>query len=214
MSEFGRKVGTFVSASGAPRLYSERMCLAKAGVGIHVCVPVDSPLTTRIRIMRYPRRSFGFSVVELVMVLSIIAVLLAVALPALGQLRGISGTDVSLNNLANLGVSHALYAADWDGRQFTVSRDGLEERVFYMKEGESYRIVMWESTPIDVSLPPKIALEVTEAEVGVRGDTVTGATKPVMTETGFEVRVPIFIKQGDKILVNTESGDYLERVNE
>ena len=98
--------------------------------------------------------------------------------------------------------------------QFTVPRQGLEEKVYYMKEGETYRVVMWESTPIDVSVPLKIALEVTEAEEGVRGDTVTGASKPVKTETGLEVRVPIFIKQGDKILVNTESGDYVERVNE
>ena len=98
--------------------------------------------------------------------------------------------------------------------QFTVPREGLEEKVFYMKEGETYRVVMWESTPIDVSVPLKITLEVTEAEEGVRGDTVTGATKPVRTETGLDVRVPIFIKQGDKILVNTESGDYVERVNE
>jgi len=98
--------------------------------------------------------------------------------------------------------------------QFTVPRTGLEEKVFYMKEGETYRIIMWETTPIDVSVPLKIVLEVTEADEGVRGDTVTGATKPVKTETGLEVRVPIFIKQGDQILVNTESGDYVERVNQ
>lgn len=98
--------------------------------------------------------------------------------------------------------------------QFTVPRNGLEEKIFYMKEGETYRIIMWETTPIDVSVPLKIVLEVTEADEGVRGDTVTGATKPVKTETGLEVRVPIFIKQGDKILVNTESGDYVERVNQ
>jgi elongation factor P len=98
--------------------------------------------------------------------------------------------------------------------QFIVPREGLEEKVFYMKEGETYRVIMWEATPIDVSVPLKIVLEVTEAEEGVRGDTVTGATKPVRTETGLEVRVPIFIKQGDKILVNTETGDYVERVNE
>jgi elongation factor P len=98
--------------------------------------------------------------------------------------------------------------------QFTVPRAGLEEKGYFMKEGETYRIVMWESAPIDVTIPLKIVLEVTEAQEGVRGDTVTGATKPVVTQTGFEVRVPIFIKQGDKILVNTESGEYVERVNE
>jgi len=107
---------------------------------------------------------------------------------------------------------HFMDADTYD--QFTVQREGLEDRIHYMKEGETYRVVMWESMPIDVSVPLKIALEVTEAEEGVRGDTVTGATKPVRTETGLDVRVPIFIKQGDKILVNTESGEYVERVND
>jgi hypothetical protein len=57
------------------------------------------------------------------MVLGVIALLLAVALPSLGRMREVSGTDVSLTNLVNLSVAHALYAADWDGRQFTTSRD-------------------------------------------------------------------------------------------
>jgi len=97
--------------------------------------------------------------------------------------------------------------------QFLVPREGLEEKVFHMKEGETYRVVMWESNPIDVTIPLKIVLEVTESAEAVRGDTVTGTTKPVKTETGLEVKVPIFIKQGDRILVNTESGEYVERVN-
>ena len=97
--------------------------------------------------------------------------------------------------------------------QFVVPVGGLEEKSSYLKEGETYRVVMWESTPIDITIPLKMVLEVTEAEEGVRGDTVTGATKPVKTETGFEVKVPIFIKKGDRILVNTESGEYVERVN-
>ncbi|MFW5689114.1 MAG: elongation factor P [Spirochaetota bacterium] len=98
--------------------------------------------------------------------------------------------------------------------QFTVPREGLEEKIFFMKEGDTYRVVMWEANPIDVTVPLKMVMEVAEAAEAIRGDTVTGATKPVKTETGLEVKVPIFIKQGDKILVNTESGDYVERVNE
>ncbi|MFW5783222.1 MAG: elongation factor P [Spirochaetota bacterium] len=97
--------------------------------------------------------------------------------------------------------------------QFTVPREGLEDKINYMKEGDTYRVVMWETTPIDVSVPLKMVFEVAEAAEAIRGDTVTGATKPVTTETGLEVKVPIFIKQGDKILVNTESGEYVERVN-
>jgi elongation factor P len=98
--------------------------------------------------------------------------------------------------------------------QFVVPRDGLENKINYMKEGDTYRVVMWEATPIDVTVPLKMVFEVTEAEEAIKGDTVTGATKPVKTETGLEVKVPLFIKQGDKILVNTESGEYVERVNE
>jgi elongation factor P len=107
---------------------------------------------------------------------------------------------------------HFMDAENYD--QFTVAREGLEEKINYMKEGDTYRVVMWESTPIDVSVPLKMVLQVTEAAEAVRGDTVTGTTKPVKTETGLEVKVPIFIKEGDKILVNTESGEYVERVNE
>ena len=106
---------------------------------------------------------------------------------------------------------HFMDAETYD--QFAVPREGLEERVYYLKEGDTYRVVMWESNPIDVTVPLKMTLEVAEAAEAIRGDTVTGATKPVKTETGLEVKVPIFIKQGDKILVNTESGEYVERVN-
>ena len=97
--------------------------------------------------------------------------------------------------------------------QFQVQREGLEDKISFMKEGDTYRVVMWEQTPIDVTVPLKMVMEVTEAADAIKGDTVTGATKPVTTETGLEVKVPLFIKQGDKILVNTESGEYVERVN-
>lgn len=107
---------------------------------------------------------------------------------------------------------HFMDSENYD--QFTIPRQGLEDKVYFMKEGDTYRVVMWEAAPIDVMVPLKMVLEVTEAADAIRGDTVTGATKPVKTETGLEVKVPIFIKQGDKILVNTESGEYVERVNE
>ena len=68
-------------------------------------------------------RRQGFTLIELVIILSVIALLLAVGLPVRAQLRSVSGTDVSLNNLVTLSVSHILYAADWDGRQFTTARD-------------------------------------------------------------------------------------------
>jgi len=59
----------------------------------------------------------------------------------------------------------------------------------------------------------KMIFEVAESENYIKGDTVSGATKPITTETGLVVRVPLFIKQGEKILVNTESNEYQERIN-
>ena len=84
---------------------------------------------------------------------------------------------------------------------------------YYLKEGEEYPIVIWDEKPIDVKIPQKMIFIVAESENYVRGDTVSGATKPIITETGLTVRVPLFIKQDEKILVNTETNDYLERVN-
>ena len=97
--------------------------------------------------------------------------------------------------------------------QFEIPLSGFEDRKDYMKEGDSYDVAMWESTPLGIKLPLKEVYTVSDAEDAVKGDTVTGATKTVVCETGLSVKVPIFIKAGDKILVNTETGDYVERVN-
>lgn len=98
--------------------------------------------------------------------------------------------------------------------QFAVSAEVLSEKGSYLKEGDQYRIVMWEADPIDVVIPMKMVFTVSDAPDAVKGDTVTGATKTVTTETGLSVQVPIFIKTGDRIRVNTDSGEYVERVND
>jgi elongation factor P len=98
--------------------------------------------------------------------------------------------------------------------QYMVPVEGFEDTGLFMKEGETYKVIFWEDAPIDIKIPYKVVFTVTEAEEGIKGDTVTGATKIVRVETGLEVKVPIFIKQGEKILVNTESREYVERVND
>jgi elongation factor P len=97
--------------------------------------------------------------------------------------------------------------------QFIVSREGMEDKQFYLQENHNYYITTWEGNPIDIKIPYKIVLTVTEAHEALKGDTVTGATKPVKLETGLTVRVPIFIKQGERVMINTESNEYVERVN-
>lgn len=110
--------------------------------------------------------------------------------------------------------SEAYYFMDTESyEQFQVSISGHEEKELFMREGDSYKVLLWNETPIDIELPYKMVYEVTEAADGVKGDTVTGATKIVTLETGLKVKVPIFIKQGERIMINTETKEYVERVN-
>ena len=97
--------------------------------------------------------------------------------------------------------------------QYSITEETLEGKEDFLKEGEMFKVIFWENEPLDVKLPYKMAFTVTYAEDAVKGDTVSGTTKVVTVETGLKVRVPIFIKQNDRILVNTETGDYVERVN-
>lgn len=97
--------------------------------------------------------------------------------------------------------------------QIMVTEDVLSDKKNYLREGDEYDIVIWQEESIDVKIPTKMIFVVAESENYVRGDTVSGATKPVVTETGLVVRVPLFIKQGERIMVNTETNEYQERVN-
>jgi len=81
-----------------------------------------------------------------------------------------------------------------------------------MKEEDICDITIYEGEPITVDPPANVALKVTYAEPGVRGDTATNVLKPVKVETGAEVRVPLFINEGDIIKINTLTGEYVERV--
>jgi elongation factor P len=98
--------------------------------------------------------------------------------------------------------------------QYEVAVADMEEKRFYLQEGSSYELTIWEERVIDIKIPYKVVFTVAESENYVKGDTVSGATKPITTETGLTVRVPLFIKQGEKVLVNTETNEYVERVNE
>lgn len=97
--------------------------------------------------------------------------------------------------------------------QFEIPLKTMKEKALYMKDGETYSLIVWDGRPIDIKIPYKVVYKVTEAAEALKGDTVTGATKIVTVETGLTVKVPIFIKQDEKILVNTETGEYVERVN-
>ncbi|MDR1466698.1 MAG: elongation factor P [Treponema sp.] len=97
--------------------------------------------------------------------------------------------------------------------QYEIPTAEMAEKKVYLQENTVYDLTIWEDHVIDIAIPYKVVFTVAESENYVRGDTVSGATKPIVTETGLTVRVPLFIKQGEKILVNTETNEYVERVN-
>ncbi len=98
--------------------------------------------------------------------------------------------------------------------QITLKADSVGNFFNLMKEGETYQLYMLDEQAVALRPPLKVRLKVVKAEPGAKGNTVTGATKEVELETGHKVLVPLFIKEGDMVSVNVESGQYTERVQE
>jgi elongation factor P len=96
--------------------------------------------------------------------------------------------------------------------QPAIRAEVLGEAAQYLKEGLEVKLTFYESEPLDIDLPITIDLLVTYAEPSVRGDTATGVTKKVTTETGLEVDVPSFVEEGNTIRVDTRTGVYVTRV--
>jgi elongation factor P len=95
--------------------------------------------------------------------------------------------------------------------QIHVSPVALGDAVNYLKEGDSAILPMYNDEIVGVDLPAAVVLEVTETEPGIQGDRVSGARKPATLETGLVVQVPLFVETGEKIKVDTRTGDYLAR---
>lgn len=100
-----------------------------------------------------------------------------------------------------------------DYEQFAMSAGLIGDQANYMMDGGEVTVVFVDNMAVGLQLPAKMEFIVTESPPGEKGDTATGGTKQVTIETGARVAAPLFIKEGDKIRVNTETGDYAERVN-
>lgn len=87
----------------------------------------------------------------------------------------------------------------------------IGEKGGYLKDGMELKMLLYKGQPLDIDLPASVVLEVTETEPGVKGDTVSGASKPAILESGISVNVPLFVNIGDKIKVDTRSGEYIGR---
>ncbi|MFC1663039.1 elongation factor P [Patescibacteria group bacterium] len=131
-----------------------------------------------------------------------------------------SGDNVEVADLLH-GKANYLYADDeglhfmnnetYD--QFNIDKTVIGEKEKYLIEGSDVDVLLFNDKPVTIELPNKVELKVTSAPEGVRGDTAQGSvTKEVELENGTTVKTPLFIKTGDVVRVNTETGQYVERV--
>lgn len=97
--------------------------------------------------------------------------------------------------------------------QISISKQTVGDAVNYMLENSDVIVAMHEGNPLFIELPASVELVVTYTEPGLQGDRSSGGTKPATVETGITVQVPLFIKQDEKILVDTRTGAYLGRAN-
>jgi elongation factor P len=96
--------------------------------------------------------------------------------------------------------------------QTTLSSDQLGEIAEFLSDGQNLDVLTYRDQPIGAELPPSVELTVTQTDPGYRGDTATGGSKPATLDTGLVVSVPLFVSEGDRIRVDTRSGQYIERV--
>jgi elongation factor P len=93
-----------------------------------------------------------------------------------------------------------------------IPKNILGDSVGFLQESMECKLTFYKGEPLDIELPTSVDLKVVHAEIAVRGDTATGVTKKVKVETGIEVQVPNFVKEGDTIRVDTRDGSYITRV--
>jgi elongation factor P len=98
--------------------------------------------------------------------------------------------------------------------QIALSKEMVGDAMKFIKEEMMLTVYMAEGNPIMADAPNHVVLEITYSEPGIKGDTANNPSKPATLETGAEVQVPLFVKQGEKIKIDTRTGEYVERVRD
>jgi len=101
---------------------------------------------------------------------------------------------------------------DSEYNQYEVESDNMGEAISYLEDGMACEAVFYDGKAISVELPTTVVREITYTEPAVKGDTSGKVLKPAKIATGFEVAVPLFVDQGDKIEIDTRTGEYKRRV--
>ncbi|WP_411343025.1 elongation factor P [Paenibacillus sp. WLX1005] len=129
-----------------------------------------------------------------------------------------AGETIARAQIENRGVQY-LYASGEEHTfmdnetydQFELNESQLEWELKFLKENMTVNIVSYHGEIIGINLPTSVELEVVETEPGIKGNTATGATKSAKLETGHSVQVPLFINQGDVLIIDTREGKYVSR---
>jgi elongation factor P len=95
--------------------------------------------------------------------------------------------------------------------QVSLPRERLEREVQFLKENMNVNLVVYKGDTLGIQLPNTVELEVVETEPGIKGDTATGGSKSAKLETGLVVQVPLFVQEGDRLIIDTRSGEYVSR---
>ena len=95
--------------------------------------------------------------------------------------------------------------------QVELNREMVKEELPYIKEGEEVTLLFWDEKPLSIEIPTKIVLKIVDTPPGVKGNSASNMYKPAKLENGLEVKVPLFIGNGEEVVVDTRTGDYVER---
>jgi len=121
-------------------------------------------------------------------------------------------TRKKVDYLYNDGKNYYFMTQD-DFEQFAIGKENIGEQAGFLKDGDKVEALYFNGQPVSVSLPPKVELKVIAAPMGVKGNSAQGrVTKIAELETGISLPVPLFVKEGDTVRINTETGEYVERV--
>ncbi len=108
---------------------------------------------------------------------------------------------------------HFVFMDDSTYEQVTVDKDVIGDMKYFLVEDMPVKVLFFNDLAIDIEMPNFVEKEIIETEPGARGDTATNVTKPAKVDNGYEISVPLFIKEGDWVRIDTRTGEYADRIS-
>ena len=108
-------------------------------------------------------------------------------------------------------AKNAVFIDPKNYEQIEIASSVIKDELPFIKEGENAAVLFWEEKPLSIEIQPKITLTISETPPGVKGNSATNIYKPAILENGLQVKVPLFVNKGEKIVVDTRTGEYVER---